>query len=55
MRNHNFQPTNLISWDMENALKIRIDELDHLILGEDYVNDLRDEFKEKFLKRRRQT
>ena len=33
--------------------KIRINELDHLILEEDHVNGLRDEFKEKFIEKKR--
>ena len=51
MRICDFQLTKLISWDMESMLKIRIDELDHLILGEDQVNELRDGFQENFIEK----
>lgn len=33
-------------------VEIRINAFDHLILGEDWVNDLSDGFQEKFLKKR---
>ena len=38
---------------MESVLKIRIDELDQLILGDGQVNDLRNGFKENFLEKKR--
>ena len=38
---------------MERMLKIRINELGHLILGEDQQNNLRDRFKENLLEKKK--